>query len=877
MQHTAPETSPQRPLLPAPSAGSRRGWGRLRPRFGIGSRLAFGLAAVAAVILFGHEVSTRTTRQATEAVRRMQSESEPLARRAEAVLENLVAYDRAVGAYLEAGRSSDFGNITAAGNALQNAVTAYYDGTPAPPLSPASPVLRASLSNHIDSGQQLAKSAAQRAQWVDERNAALERVYHYITSAGGAGMAINGSQVIAQRSLSELEVAIGAVRGNFASGPAMARKEQDFAAVLAAHTAELQRSPGKAWLDLVREDFAKATHLRNAIEHFDSANGPARHQLLEDSATLTAAVEEQLQAPARLGLLQAAEHAATSAELAEHMLTMTGAAVLAVVLLVAVALALSISLPVRRLTVAIRSISSGKRDARAPRGGSAEIDELAESFNTMADQISRAEAELRAHQAELERHVAERTRQLHHLAHHDPLTQLPNRRQLSARLASALARAAANNQRLALLFVDVDNFKSINDTLGHNFGDRVLQGIARRLQAAAGGAALLARLGGDEFTVLIEDIESVAEVESRAAAIVTTLQHPLTIDGRALSTSASVGASLYPDHAEDAEGLLRAADVALFRAKELGRNRFALYRTALYDAAAQRFRLEQSLRKAVEAGDLMLMFQPQVALHTFEVTGLEALLRWRKPDGRIATATEFIHIAEKTGLIHELTDWVLRSATSTVAAWRAQGWHRACVAINVSPPQFFESDFVGHVVRALEVTGLPASALELELTETVFQTGPTTIDSLRRLRELGVSIALDDFGIGYSSLTSLEQLPITRVKLDRMLVESVDTNPRSAAIVRSIVALCHGLGLQVVAEGVERPAQLEFLSHCGPLGVQGYLLAYPVEAHQAEDEAKAAASRAKLVLEAAAKAPQSEAVGNSLVFVGPTGSRKRNN
>jgi diguanylate cyclase (GGDEF)-like protein len=495
----------------------------------------------------------------------------------------------------------------------------------------------------------------------------------------------------------------------------------------------------------------------------------------------------------------------------------------------------------------------------------------------MADHISRAEAELRAHQAELERHVAERTRQLHHLAHHDPLTQLPNRRQLSARLASALSRASATGQRCALLFVDVDNFKSINDTLGHNFGDRVLQGIAKRLQTAAGPNALLARLGGDEFTVLFEDIKSVEEVESRAGAIVTNLQHPLTIDGRALSTSASVGASLYPDHAEDAEGLLRAADVALFRAKELGRNRFALYRAALYDAAAQRFRLEQSLRKAVEAGDLMLMFQPQVSLHTFEVTGMEALLRWRKPDGRIATATEFTHIAEKTGLIHELTDWVLRSATSTVAAWRAQGWHRACVAINVSPPQFFESDFVAHVSRALEVTGLPASALELELTETVFQTGATTIDSLRRLRELGVSIALDDFGIGYSSLTSLEQLPINRVKLDRMLVEGIDTNPRSAAIVRSIVALCHGLGLQVIAEGVERPAQLEFLSHCGPLGVQGYLLAYPVEAHQAEDEARAAASRAKVILEAAAKAPVSEAIGNALVFPGPSAGRKRTN
>ena len=877
MQHSRSETPRSESLLPARRGPGGRGWRGLKPRLGIGSRLALGLAAVAAVILIGHGLATRTTRQASDAVRTMQSESEPVARRASAVLENLVAYDRAVSEYLQAGRSSDFGTITTAGSALEGALAAYYDSQPAPTLAPAVLQLRTQLSSHINSGEQLAKSAAQRAQWVDERNAALDRVYHYIASAGGAGLAINGTQVVAQRSLSELEAAIAAIRGNFATARIMARRERDFAAVLAAHTTELERSPGNAWLELVREDFATASHLRRAIEHFDTANGPARRELLEDSATLTAAVERELQDPARLGLLQAAQHAATSAEIAERTLTMTGAAVLGVVLLVSVALALSISLPVRRLTAATRLIASGNRGARAPRGGSAEIDELAESFNTMADHIARAEAELRAHQAELERHVAERTRQLHHLAHHDPLTQLPNRRHLSARLASALSRAAASGQRLALLFVDVDNFKSINDTLGHNFGDRVLQGIAKRLQVAAGANTLLARLGGDEFTVLCEDVKSVEEVESRATAIVTTLQHPLTIDGRALSTSASVGASLYPDHAEDSEGLLRAADVALFRAKELGRNRFALYRAALYDAAAQRFRLEQSLRKAVEAGDLMLMFQPQVALHTFEVTGLEALLRWRKPDGRIATATEFIHIAEKTGLIHELTDWVLRSATSTVAAWRAQGWHRACVAINVSPPQFFESDFVSHVAHALEVTGLPASALELELTETVFQTGATTIDSLRRLREQGVSIALDDFGIGYSSLTSLEQLPITRVKLDRMLVQGIDTNPRSAAIVRSIVALCHGLGLQVVAEGVERPAQLEFLAHCGPLGVQGYLLAYPVEANRAEDEARAAASRARIILEAAAKAPQPDPAAGALVFVGPTGGRKRTN
>ena len=864
------------PSVSAPEALPRIRRRSLMPRIGIGSRLALGLAAVAAVILVGHALATRTTRQAALAVRSMQSESEPLARRANAVLERLVAYVRSVSEYLQAGRSSDFGSILTSCDLLESAVAAYYDSVPASSVTPEAAHLRSQLSIHIENGHQVAKNAAQRVQWVDERNAALDRVYRYISSAGGAGLAINGTQVVAQRSLSELEAAINAMRGNSAAGPSLPHKEQDFSTVLAAHTAELQRSPGKACLDLVRDDFATATHLRLSIEHFDLANGPARHELLEESATLTAAVEEKLQDPARLGLLHAAEHAVSSAEVAEHTLTMTGAAVLAVVLIVSVALALSISLPVRRLTLAIRSMASGKRDARAPRGGSAEIDELAESFNTMADQISVAEDELRANQAELERRVAERTRQLHYLAHHDPLTQLPNRRQLAARLPSAIARAIDDGRRIALLFVDVDNFKSVNDTLGHNFGDRVLQGIAKRLQSAAGSNSLLARLGGDEFTVLFEDVSSAEEVESRAAAIVTALQYPLTIDGRALSTGASVGAALFPDHAEDAEGLLRAADVAVFRAKELGRNRFAMYRTAMYDAAAQRFRLEQSLRKAVEAGDLLLMFQPQIALHTLEVVGLEALLRWRKPDGRIAPAGEFIHIAEKTGLIHELTDWVLRSATSTVAAWRAEGWHRACVSINVSPPQFFESDFVAHVARALEVTGLPASALELELTETVFQTGAMTIDSLRRLRDLGVAIALDDFGIGYSSLTSLEQLPLSRVKLDRMLIEGIDTSPRSAAIVRSIVALCHGLGLQVVAEGVERPSQLEMLSHCGPVGVQGYLLAYPVEAHQAEEECRAAAARAKSVLEAAANAPQADNVGRSLVFIGP-GSREKSN
>ncbi len=858
------------PAHPEPlNAASRRLrlW-RGGPLLGIGWRLALGLAAVAVVLVASEILSTRTTREALDAVRVMQNEHEPLASSANAVLERLVAYDGIVSEYMRSGNATDFGAITAAGDALEIAVTRYFGSAPQTSLASTSPLsLRERLTRHIASSRELAGRAAQRGQWSAQRQADLNQIHDLLATAGGTAVPVGGAQVFGRRSFIELQAAIEAVRG---ADKATARAEASFKSLLEQNATELQASPGRAWLALVRSDFADAMRLRGEIARYDTVSGPDWHALLEDSAALTAGVQEELQKPARRGLIKAAEYAARSAETAEHTLRTSAAAVLVLLVLVSVLLTMSISIPVRRLTAATRRIAAGDRTARAPRGGSAEIDELAESFNAMADRIEHAEAELRAHQAELERNVAQRTRQLHHLAYHDPLTQLPNRRKLSAHLAAALSRAGSK-QRLALLFVDVDNFKSINDTLGHSFGDRVLQHVADRLRTAIGSAGMLARLGGDEFTVLLENVESHAQVAEHAAQIVATLQQPLSVDGRVLTTSASVGASVYPDHATDAEGLLRAADVALFRAKELGRNRMALYSPALYDAAAQRFRLEQSLRRAVENGELLLMYQPQVSLHTFEANAVEALLRWRKPDGRTATASEFIHIAEKTGIIHELTGWILHAAATTAAGWRAQGWHHACVAVNVSPPQFFESDFVEHVARTLKLTGLPPSALELEITETVFQTGPATIESLRRLRAMGVAVALDDFGIGYSSLTSLEQLPITRVKLDRMLVAGVDTNPRSAAIVRSIVALCHGLGLQVVAEGVERPEQLRFLTGCGPISVQGYLLAHPVEASSTPSEAQAASTRARLAL---ARPHDRLEATDAVVFVGGAARRR---
>jgi diguanylate cyclase (GGDEF)-like protein len=863
----ASKDSGQRPQR---AAGTRRPF-----RFGIGARLAMGLAAVAGVVVIGHTVATESTRNAVAAVRSMQLDHEPVARRAGAVVEKLVGYDRAVAEYLQAARAPDQDSIATARAALDAAMLSYFESKPAPTMSGAIADLRVNVALHVSRGKDLAQQATQRAEWVARRYALLDGLQHRVNSTGGAGVRIDEDQVFARRSLAELVTAVNALRGIGGAGSG-AKEEKAFTAVLTNHAAELARSPGKAWVDLVRGDFAEAVRLRNAIERFDATNGAARREFLDEGIALIVVAQKELQAPARRGMLMAAEKAAASAEQAEAMLARTGIAVMGVVLVISILMMLSIAGPVRRLTAVTRQLAAGNRAVRAPRGGSAEIDALAESVNAMTDQVVAAETELRAHHAELEKHVAERTRQLHHLAHHDPLTQLPNRRQLSSRLGGALSRAASTGQKLALLFVDLDNFKSINDTLGHNFGDRVLQVVAERLRSAAGPRSLLARLGGDEFTVLIEDVKSHDEVLERGNEIVAALQQPLSIKGRVLSTSASVGASLYPEHASDADALLRAADVALFRAKELGRNRCAIYRPSLYDAAAQRFRLEQSLRRAVEAGDLMLMYQPQIALHTFEPVGVEALLRWRKPDGRIATATEFIHIAEKTGLMHELTEWVLRAATSAVAAWRAQGWARATVAINVSPQQLFEGTFADHVKQALEITNLPPSALELELTEMVFQTGSSTIEALGKLRAMGVAIALDDFGIGYSSLTSLEQLPITRVKLDRMLVEAVDSSHRSAAIARSIIALCHGLGLQVVAEGVERAPQLEFLSRCGPVGVQGYLLSRPVLGEAVVTEVAAAAERARSVLAEAALRPDSENPDQgSLVFVDSHSRRQR--
>jgi EAL domain-containing protein (putative c-di-GMP-specific phosphodiesterase class I) len=357
----------------------------------------------------------------------------------------------------------------------------------------------------------------------------------------------------------------------------------------------------------------------------------------------------------------------------------------------------------------------------------------------------------------------------------------------------------------------------------------VLQAVGERLKMnGLLSRSFSARLGGDEFTVVCEGVETLTEVERLSTSVLGEFQRSLPVHGRELRISASLGASLYPDHAADVHALLRAADAALFNAKEQGRNCWSLFMPQLLEAASERFKIEQSLRRAVEHGELELLYQPQVCFEALRTHTVEALLRWRQPDGRVAAPADFLDVAERTGLITDISDWTLRTAIRAAAGWQRGPWPDARVAVNLSSQQLLDGDFVERLRSVLEKHALPPQCLEIELTENVLQTGPATIAALHRLRKLGVSIALDDFGTGYSSLTSLEHLPLSRVKIDRSLIATLDSGGRSPPIVRSIVGLCHSLGLQVTAEGVERSSQLGLLLTDRGVQIQGFLVSRPL-------------------------------------------------
>jgi diguanylate cyclase (GGDEF)-like protein/PAS domain S-box-containing protein len=423
--------------------------------------------------------------------------------------------------------------------------------------------------------------------------------------------------------------------------------------------------------------------------------------------------------------------------------------------------------------------------------------------------------------------------QMIHMANYDGLTTLPNRNMFLKEFDRALARARRNGSRLAVFFLDLDRFKNINDSLGHAAGDELLQEMANRLRALLRENDLVARLGGDEFVILVEGYSKMETLSHVARKMLATIARPCMVQGRELLVTGSLGASSFPEDGDEAATLLRNADTAMYKAKEQGKNNYQFYSAQLAAHASRQLTLETELRHAVERDELVLHYQPKFDLQSQRMTGVEALLRWNHPERGLLAPGEFIGLAEESGLIVPIGHWVLRAACAQFAQWTRAGFGAPRCAVNLSARQFADGSVMSHVQDALDSAGVHASALEVEITESLLMTEPArAIETLNTLRAMGVRIAIDDFGTGYSSLAYLKRLPAHCVKIDRSFIEGLPGDRDDAAITQAVIAMAHSLNMQVVAEGVETKEQLRFLQQLGCDCAQGYFFSRPVPAEQ---------------------------------------------
>jgi diguanylate cyclase (GGDEF)-like protein/PAS domain S-box-containing protein len=419
-------------------------------------------------------------------------------------------------------------------------------------------------------------------------------------------------------------------------------------------------------------------------------------------------------------------------------------------------------------------------------------------------------------------------------AQHDGLTDLPNRAHFLERLREGLERARRDGQAVAVLFLDLDRFKTINDTLGHAIGDELLKEVAQRLADTLRGRDRVARLGGDEFAALLTDVESPEGAAVAARRILNALRAPFSIHGHELHTAASIGIGLFPRDGDDAESLLQSADVALYHAKDQGRNTFRYYDSWINVSTRERLSLENDLRRALEREELTVYYQPQVHVPTSRIVGMEALLRWRHPELGMILPGIFIPIAEETGLIEPIGEWVLKQTCRQNKSWQRENLAPVMIAVNLSPVQFHQQNLVAAVRQALGESGLDPRHLQLEITEsTAMRNVDFSIRLMGRLKEMGVSLCLDDFGVGYTSLIYLKQFPLDTVKIDRGFLGGPRTDDSDAAIISAIIAIAHSLGLGVIGEGIETPAQLRLLLERDCETMQGYLFGRPVPPEEA--------------------------------------------
>ena len=416
-----------------------------------------------------------------------------------------------------------------------------------------------------------------------------------------------------------------------------------------------------------------------------------------------------------------------------------------------------------------------------------------------------------------------------HQALHDALTGLPNRACLSQQLGAELERSLGEGRRSALMFVDLDRFKTVNDSLGHHAGDELLKVVCARIQGVLGASDRLYRVGGDEFTVLLPDVADASEAATVADRILDALGPAVPVDGFALNIGASIGIALHPDDGRTAERLLRSADAAMYAAKAAGRGRYAVYRADMGERAERRLKLELAMRGALRNDEFVLHYQPRLDARTRNTVAFEALLRWNSPEHGIVAPGLFIDVLEESGLIGAVGEWVLRTACAQACTWPAVGPHAARVSVNVGTQQFQAAGFVELVVDVLNDTGLPADRLELEITESQLMHDPDRAQMVvGALQSLGVRVSIDDFGTGYSSLSYLSYLAVDFIKMDRSIVAGVDGSPRERAVVQAIVDVAAALDIAIVAEGVENVAQARFFEGLPGAEMQGFLFSRPL-------------------------------------------------
>ncbi len=427
-------------------------------------------------------------------------------------------------------------------------------------------------------------------------------------------------------------------------------------------------------------------------------------------------------------------------------------------------------------------------------------------------------------------------RQVEFLAYRDVLTGLPNRLLLQDRFSQAVAHAERTQRRLALLFLDLDNFKTINDSLGHAVGDALLKEIALRLSECVRETDTISRQGGDEFLIVLSDLSGSEAIVPVLLKIRERLQAPFLIDGHELATSASIGVALYPDDGRDFETLHQKADTAMYRAKDAGRNHYRFFDEQMNVEAVEHLRIKNGLRRALDRGEFELHYQPQIALHSGRVVGVEALLRWRHPEDGLIPPARFIPLAEDGGLIVPIGEWVLQEACRQAMAWRAQDLPPLVMAVNLSAVQFRRGELQTAIARVLQRTGFEPRLLELELTESIMiHDAEAVLAAVRQLKQLGVKFSIDDFGTGYSSLSYLKRFDVDKLKIDQGFVRDLARNPDDAAIVRAIIQMAAGLGLQTIAEGVEDVEALTMLRQYGCHEAQGFYFARPMEANSLAD------------------------------------------